>query len=203
MSLLIDGYNLLHASGILGRGLGPGGLERSRSALLNFLVESLSEKELAHTVVVFDAGPPPHGRPRTVLHRGLTVRFSSNYENADALIEELIRQDSTPRRLTVVSSDHRLHKAARRRKATPIDSDKWFAQVVRDRIARAQGPPVKPLKPSEAPTAAEVKFWLQKFGFDESADAAEDGASNDDGEDRTSSTNPFPPGYGEDLLEEA
>ena len=30
MALVIDGYNLLHASGILGRGIGPGSLERSR-----------------------------------------------------------------------------------------------------------------------------------------------------------------------------
>ena len=30
MSLLIDGYNLLHAAGIMGRGAGPGGLQRSR-----------------------------------------------------------------------------------------------------------------------------------------------------------------------------
>ena len=46
MALIIDGYNLLHASGILGRGIGPGGLERSRSALLNFLAESLDERQL-------------------------------------------------------------------------------------------------------------------------------------------------------------
>jgi hypothetical protein len=31
--------------------------------------------------------------------------------------------------LTVVSSDHRLHRAARRRKATPIDSEKWVAEL--------------------------------------------------------------------------
>ena len=28
MSILIDGYNLLHASGVMPRGKGPGGLER-------------------------------------------------------------------------------------------------------------------------------------------------------------------------------
>ncbi len=41
MALLIDGYNLMHVAGIVGRGVGPGGLERSRLALLNFLAESL------------------------------------------------------------------------------------------------------------------------------------------------------------------
>ena len=47
MSLLIDGYNLLNAVGILGRGVGPGSLERSRLALLNFLAESLAAEEVA------------------------------------------------------------------------------------------------------------------------------------------------------------
>jgi hypothetical protein len=41
----------------------------------------------------------------------------------------LIRKHSSPRALTVVSSDHRLHRAARRRRATPIDSDRWVADV--------------------------------------------------------------------------
>ena len=49
MSLLIDGYNLLNAVGIVGRGVGPGGLERSRLALLNFLAESLSVEEIPRT----------------------------------------------------------------------------------------------------------------------------------------------------------
>ena len=44
MSLIIDAYNLLHASGILGKGIGPGGLERSRNALLNFLANTLDDE---------------------------------------------------------------------------------------------------------------------------------------------------------------
>ena len=55
MSLLIDGYNLIHAAGLVGQGRGPGGLERSRLALLNFLAQSLAAADLARTTVVFDA----------------------------------------------------------------------------------------------------------------------------------------------------
>ena len=36
MAIVIDGYNLLHASGILGRGIGPGGLERWRRRCSTF-----------------------------------------------------------------------------------------------------------------------------------------------------------------------
>jgi uncharacterized protein len=191
MGLVIDGYNLLHASGILGRGVGPGSLERSRRALLNFLAESLDEAELARTVVVFDARDPPPLLPRTTKHRGMTVRFADPGSDADAAIEALILSDSAPRRLTVVSSDHRLHRAARRRRAKAIDSDQWYAQVLRARIARVRRRSPN-LKPTDLPSDAEVQFWLRQFGLDggekpEAADESPPAAS------------PFPPGYGEDV----
>jgi uncharacterized protein len=163
MTLLIDGYNLLHASGVLGRGVGPGGFERSRTALLNLLAESLPPEERDRTTVVFDAAKAPWGLARTVQHQGLTVCFASRHEDADSLIEELIAADSAPRRLTVVSSDHRLHRAAKRRKATPIDSDLWLAQLLRDRRERQQTAPDDSMKPQGPFSAGEVEFWLRQF----------------------------------------
>ena len=65
--------------------------------------------------MVFDAQTPRRACRARCIHRGLTVRFAVRYEEADRLIEELIRADSAPRRLVVVSSDHRLQRAARRR----------------------------------------------------------------------------------------
>ncbi len=163
MALLIDGYNLLHASGILGGGIGPGGLQRSRLALLNFLAESLPSKSLPGTTVVFDAAAAPPGLPDTLHHRGITVRFARHYESADALIEELVRRDSAPRRLTVVSSDHRLHRAARRRKAKAVDSDQWYAQIARQRSHAARAPAREGRKPEASQAADEVEYWLSQF----------------------------------------
>jgi hypothetical protein len=163
MTLLIDGYNLLHASGVLGRGVGPGGLERSRTALLNVLAASLPPEELKRTTVVFDAADAPRGLARTVDHHGMTVRFAPRDSDADTLIESLIATDSSPRRLTVVSSDHRLHRAAKRRKATPIDSDQWFAQLLRERRERQQDNPADSSKPEGPLSPGEVDFWLQQF----------------------------------------
>lgn len=168
MSLLIDGYNLLHASGILGRGVGPGSLERSRLALLNFLAESLTEKQLSRTTVVFDAREAPPGLPRTILHRGISVRFAPRGLDADAVIEDLIDEESSPRRLTVVSSDHRLHRAARRRRAKAIDSDVWYAEVIRLRINRARAKKHSG-KPSGPISDVEVRFWLREFGVAETS----------------------------------
>ncbi|HEY5313933.1 MAG TPA: NYN domain-containing protein, partial [Pirellulales bacterium] len=87
MSLLIDGYNLMHAAGLLGRGRGRSALESARLALLNFLAASLEPAELARTVVVFDAAGAPPGLPQTVMHHGLCVRFARGYASADELIE--------------------------------------------------------------------------------------------------------------------
>src|SRR4029079_6451653 len=94
MSLLIDCYNLIHAAGIFGSGIGPGGLERSRLALLNFIAESLDPAEVPQTTVVFDAAQAPPGLPRTLEHRGLIVRFAAKQASADELIEELIQLDT-------------------------------------------------------------------------------------------------------------
>ena len=138
MPLLIDGYNLLNAAGILGRGRGPGSLERARQALLNTLVESLPPDEVPRTTVVFDASESPWGVAKQIDHRGITVQFASKDDDADTVIEQLIAADSAPKRLTVVSSDHRIQRAAKRRRATAIDSDIWFAQLLRD---RARAPP--------------------------------------------------------------
>ena len=187
MTLIIDGYNLMHAAGIVGRGVGPGGLERSRLALLNFLAESLEAEEAARTTVVFDSRQAPPGLPRMMIYRGLTVRFAAGYENADELIEELIRVDAAPRKLVVVSADHRLQKAARRRRAKAVDSERWYCDLAHQRAARGVPPPPTFVKPSHA-DSGEVEFWLRQF-----ADEAEDESPPDD--------EIFPPGYAEDVDE--
>jgi predicted RNA-binding protein with PIN domain len=196
MSLLIDGYNLLHASGILGHGVGPGSLERSRSALLNFLAESLAEKVVLSTTVVFDAREAPPGLPRQVNHRGITVQFAPRGSDADAEIEQLIENHHAPRRLTVVSSDHRLHRAARRRRAKAIDSDVWYAETVRLRIERSRTKKHAG-KPSGPPSEVEVRFWLQQFGLEEPEPPAQKKKNAPPPVE-----SPFPPGYAEDIGED-
>lgn len=163
MPLLIDGYNLLHASGILGHGRARTGLERARNALLNMLAESLPAAEVTKTTVVFDANNPPWGLGQTANHQGIHVHFASRHDDADSLIEELINADSSPKRLIVVSSDHRLHKAAKRRKAVPIDSDKWFSQLLRDRQQRGLSAAEVIIKPEGPFSPGEVDFWLKQF----------------------------------------
>ena len=194
MALIIDGYNLLHGANLVGRGVGPRGLERSRQALLDFLVASLEPAELSHTTVVFDAAKPPPGLPRRTEYQGIVVLFASAYDNADELIEELIQADSSPRKLTVVSSDHRLHKAARRRKAKAIDSDRWYGEILNRRSSRAKAKPPERKPPAPLPPH-EVERWMKELG------QAPADKKNESGE-WPEIDNPFPPGYAEDVEDE-
>ncbi len=162
--ILIDGYNLLHASGVFGSG-GRTSLESSREALLDWLAESLSEFQCARTTVVFDARDAPPGLPRTAKKHGLQIRFAPRDCEADDVIEELIGQHSAPRSLLVVSSDHRLHRAARRRRATAVDSDHWARQV-----QHSQNRPTHASEEqkggAERLAGDELQVWLDEFAED-------------------------------------
>jgi predicted RNA-binding protein with PIN domain len=128
---LIDGYNLLQATGLFGPSAGHNSLEGSRRALLDFLLEALSPVEQRRTIVVFDAAAAPPGAPALVMHEEITVRFSRRHGTADDLLEEMIDAEPDPRHVTVVSGDHRVQRAARRRRAQFVDSDVWYHELVR------------------------------------------------------------------------
>lgn len=217
MTLIIDGYNLLNATGIFAPGAGPSTLERARHALLEFLADNVDPAESTRTTVVFDAKNAPPGLQRTTQHRGLTVRFAAKHQEADDLIEELIRADSAPRQLTVVSSDHRLQRAARKRKAVAIDSDMWCQQiVVAARRRENADAAATEAEAHESPSADEVNAWLQRFGDIDLDSLREDDATepdagqtptvdlkeSEDVDELDDLADPFPPGYGEDVLKE-
>jgi len=174
MALLIDGYNLLHASDIFGDGPGRTSLERSRRALLEFLAANLTDKDLAETTIVFDASGAPPGLPREEQHAGVSVRFAPRREDADAVIERILEEHGQPQSLLVVSSDHRIQRAARRRKATFIDSDVWLAQLTRANHARR--PPAGEAKPAAPASPEDVAHWVREF-----TNEPDDSPSDEDG----------------------
>jgi predicted RNA-binding protein with PIN domain len=201
MPLIIDGYNLLHVTGITGR---HGDLHGSREALLRYLAGAIEPKERALTTIVFDAAEAPPGLPRTINFEGLTVHFASNYQDADEQIEELIATCNVPRSLLVVSSDHRIQRAARRRRAQFVDSDVWMADISRRRVQVNRSNDRGPQEPQASLTADDVQYWIAEFtqplGEDDEPSASQ-GKPLERGVD-FDLKNPFPPGYGEDLLED-
>ena len=190
MALLIDGYNLLYVSGFLGRRRGPGTLARARAALLNYLAATLTPEQLPRTTVVFDSRQTPWGGAAVTLHRGIQVRYAVGFAEADDLIEQLIQQDSAPRRLTIVSSDHRLQRAARRRRAMAVDSEDWL-ESVRRRAAASRDDAMGDEPPRDRVLSeTEIEAWLEHFG-----DLSDSSQSTAEEADR-----PFPADYGDDLV---
>ena len=128
--LLIDGYNLLHAAGFARKRYGPGQFEKCRQRLLQGLADRLSGKQRGRATVVFDAQQAPADVPSVQRFAGISVVFSVG-SDADSLIEAMLDQHSAPRQVLVISSDHRLQKAASRKRASWMDSDKfWDREVV-------------------------------------------------------------------------
>lgn len=163
--MIIDGYNLMHAAGFARRTYGPGGLERSRNRLLARLAELLTDEERQRTTVVFDAKDAPIGGSDADVRNGIRILFAQDTAEADDLIEQLIARHSVPKRLLVVSSDHRLHKAARRRKAKACDSDRFLDRLER-RVGHAESPAetVEDTDEAEAELSAdEMQHWLEEF----------------------------------------
>jgi predicted RNA-binding protein with PIN domain len=241
---LIDGYNLLHVTGLFGRGA-DNSLAGSRSALMGFLAAALTAAERKQTTVVFDAAEAPPGLPSEYVVHGTHMRFAKGYASADELLEEMIAASHTPKRLVVVSSDRRVQRAALKRRAKPVDSHVWYAELAEKLKTRSKGrkgtQEREDIKPEGPLSPGEVAAWVEMFG----AAAAEPverkpsvktratrrshsavaGVEKKPRHSRTvrkaaarstsgkrkrnkpkdlgmgSVENPFPPGYGEDLLE--
>jgi predicted RNA-binding protein with PIN domain len=161
MTFLIDGYNLLHAMGVLHGRTGPTGLEKARAALLG-LLRGAHGDEAAGITVVFDSNKTPPGATELQNYHGITVRFAIHEEEADDLIESLIHHDSAPRHLTVVSDDHRIQQAARRRHCTVLSCGDYLDWLTRHRRRRTHRPTDQPTKP-EGVSREETQHWLREF----------------------------------------
>ncbi len=161
MRILIDGYNLLHATDLFGTGADAGTLQGSREALLAFLASALSAGRRRGTTIVFDAAGAPPGLPPSLHHDHIHVRYAREYADADTLLEEIIDDHRAPRELMVVSADHRVQRAARRRGAKYIDSDAWYADLVRiGKAARIERGEI--FRSSEA-AGGSVAYWVKQF----------------------------------------
>ena len=157
MRYVIDGYNLLYAMGLVHARMGPHGLEKARLALLGRLHAS---GEAPAVTVVFDAGHAPPRAQAEQDHQGVRVLFALQRE-ADDLIEELIRHDSAPRGLTVVSDDRRVRRAARRRHCAVLGCLDFLDQLSRPALPAAP-PDEAPAKP-QGVSREEAQHWLREF----------------------------------------
>jgi predicted RNA-binding protein with PIN domain len=163
MFYLIDGYNLLHAMGVLHGRVGPAGLEKARGRLLGLLRGAYAEDEHDRVTVIFDAAKAPRGADSEQEYHGIHVRFAVGEYEADDVIEELIRKASAPKQLAVVSDDHRLHDAARRRRCAVMSCDEYLTWLERHRRQRIHPPEDPAVAKPEGLSRSETQHWLHEF----------------------------------------
>ncbi|MBI9074595.1 MAG: NYN domain-containing protein [Desulfatibacillum sp.] len=99
--VIIDGYNLAHALGLLD-GFGGDDLEQAREDLCDMLAKY--KKVKAHKItVVFDAQYAPDYETRRDTSKGIAIRYSPHGKLADSVIKNMARKEKE--RAIVVTSD--------------------------------------------------------------------------------------------------
>lgn len=153
--LIIDTYNVLHVTGVLPprlAGIGVPGLVRLIA----------SSRYAARRVTLVCDGGTPNGVSGVRMHT-VHILYAGSHLEADDVIETLIERYHRGNSLDVVSTDNRIRKAARRRGARSISSDRFLAQLVHDEST----PPARrgnilreqvPLDPYS------VERWCREFG---------------------------------------
>lgn len=193
VQILIDGYNLLFTAGFEGRGRGRGWLGQARQRLLKHLEANLSPELIPNTLVVFDVSADvmkdrdrdldqvPGSTRGTTSTSGIQVTFAFDFEEADDMLENLIRKHSSPKNLTVVSSDNRIRKCALARRAISVGSDEFLdwldhpesaltadsdsaGNKLGNQLGNARASEDEPRKEDLKLSESEVQEWLREFG---------------------------------------
>jgi predicted RNA-binding protein with PIN domain len=156
---IIDGNNLLWA---LHEGVGEREIT-TEVQLCRVLSQYFARMGETGQVVFDGAGPSDKSQFDTIDY--LEVYFAGFHRDADSVVEEKIVADTSPRRLTVVSSDRRLRKAAGERKAAALKSEDFWQQVQRE-LSRKAPKRKEPEENREGLTDGETDKWLEAFGLD-------------------------------------
>lgn len=170
--LLVDVYNVLHVTGVL-----PPDLAGLDVAELGELIE-ISRYRNGKTLLVCDGfgAPTVDDREAHAYLRGeepgvrdyIGILFAGRGREADSLIEKLLERFGGSRRVTVVSSDGRLRRAAGRAKARHIRSEDFLLDLADDarrssRLPRAHRP--KGFGDDTTLSKDEVALWARQFGL--------------------------------------
>ena len=161
MRYLIDGYNLLHALGLARKTGGRAAWDRARRDLLDWLADRHGAAA-GDVTVVFDAQNSLGGVVEES-HRGLRV-LRHRGRTADDVIEDQLRDERSPKTLTVVSNDARVREAATRSGAAVLKCGEYVDQLLGAIRSRPGAPPDESPEKDVQPSAAEKAEWLRTFG---------------------------------------
>lgn len=156
---IIDGHNLLHAIPKIDEGT-----VIINDVQLCLMISNYMKLTGQRGEIVFDGTGPPDKNPFDDIN-GLEVSFAGLGTDADSVIEDKISASTAPKRLIIVSSDRRLRKAARTRKAALVKSEKFWINV--NKQLNRKRPKKEPGAKRHGLSDSETKHWLDIFGFDQ------------------------------------
>jgi predicted RNA-binding protein with PIN domain len=159
MPIIIDGHNLLWS--IQQENEDSGSLSDGQ---LCRIVDRFLQLTAEKGQIVFD-GTGSSDKSKFDNMSNLEVFFAGLGTDADAVIEDKIRANTAPRRLTVVSSDRRLRDAARARRAISIKSETFWDNL-RKELQRKKTV-TEPEAKRRGITRSETKQWLKLFGLEQ------------------------------------
>jgi len=178
MRIIIDGYNLAHAStwmGLRGRVREPRGLRLMMMRMLAQYAERIDDR----MTVVFDGLPADRGKIIEIGDRaGVEVLFSGHDTDADTQIERMLEVSTGARDTLVVSSDRQVRAAASRRKAKSCRSGEFFNRIRKALIEPEKVTPSEPGEKFAGLSDADVTVWMRILGFDEKEDQDDLGKDN-------------------------
>jgi predicted RNA-binding protein with PIN domain len=156
MPILIDGYNLLRAA--------QSWLEQTEwaEAELCMLLRDYLRRSRQQGTIIFD-GIGPRKKERLQGEGSLQIVFSGQGIEADAVIEQLILENTAAKRLIVVSSDRRISSAAKRRKCQTIKAADFWALICE--MTEKPLPVREPKEKQRGIGESETQRWLNVFGL--------------------------------------
>mgnify|MGYP000580743778 CR=1 FL=1 len=183
MPFVVDGNNLIFALSEVGVEVDRGGLFRLLSRFIRSR-KNLTRKTTSRKVMclVFD-GPAPYGP--------LAKQFEDDYidvkfapaSTADKIILEYISTDSAPRLLTVVSTDHEIRTAAKRRRCKSKSSEEFARILLRMLQKPPRHTPAEPPEKRIGLTPEQARAWLKDLNIPEEDKDENDSENEEDWEE--------------------
>ena len=161
MAIIVDGYNVLHAT----KWLASPWKGASRAELCNLLGQ-LSRVSNEKIIVVFDAVAPdsPVGMGKEL---AVDVVYSGHGRSADDVIIKMINKSSGPRDLTVVSSDRQIRTAAKSRGCKVRPAGEFLKASSRQLSRALRKRAIEPEEKTKGLDPEESRRWLEEFGIDD------------------------------------
>lgn len=156
--LIIDGYNVIEAARELFKKMPA--LENRRDHLLR-MIHSTPQLRNQIIIVVFD-GSSPRGTPKKYRHHNIQIIFSGDQQEADQVIQDMIRKEASGKSLHIISSDHEIQNTARDHHTRSSSSQKFWQQLRQNRSGQNNSKNTNNIREQEI-SKREVQEWLEIF----------------------------------------